>query len=75
MRNVADLKDSNAILLDRLIPLLGWNSSEFDDEPHLNASFIVNQHPMEKGSSIYTNDAAAPSHRTYAVADLIPKLN
>jgi hypothetical protein len=59
MRNVADLKDSNAILLDRLIPLLGWNSSEFDDEPHLNASFTVNQHPMEKGSSIYTNDAAA----------------
>jgi hypothetical protein len=51
------------------------NSSEFEDELRSNASFIVNKRPLEQESSIYTNDATAPSRWTYTVVDVIPNLN
>jgi hypothetical protein len=79
--HMEDLKDSNAILLgstysDPWVELFQKNLNfEFDYEPHPNASFIVNKHPAEGESPVYTNDAATPSHRTYAVVALIPNLN
>ena len=79
--HMEDLKDSNAILLgstysDPWVELFQKNLNfEFDYEPHPNASFIVNKHPLAGESTIYTNDAAAPSHRTYAVVALVPNLN
>ena len=79
--HMEDLKDSNAVLLgstysDPWVELFQKNLNfEFDYEPHPNASFIVNKHPLTGESPIYTNDAAAPSHRTYAVIALVPNLN
>ena len=79
--HMEDLKDSNAILLgstysDPWVELFQKNLNfEFDYEPHPNASFIVNKHPAEGESPVYTNDAATPSHRTYAVVALVPNLN
>ena len=79
--HMEDLKDSNAILLgstysDPWVELFqkGLNF-EFSYEPHPNASFIVNKHPVAGEASVYTNDATAPSHRTYAVVALVPNLN
>jgi hypothetical protein len=79
--HMEDLKDSNAILLgstysDPWVELFQKNLNfEFDYEPHPNASFIVNKHPFAGELPVYTNDAAAPSHRTYAVVALVPNLN
>jgi hypothetical protein len=79
--HMEDLKDSNAILLgstysDPWVELFQKSLNfEFDYEPHPNASFIVNKHPLAGESQVYTNDAAAPSHRTYAVVALVPNLN
>jgi hypothetical protein len=79
--HMEDLKDSNAILLGSTysnpwVELFQKSLNfEFDYEPHPNASFIVNKHPITGESSIYTNDATAPSHRTYAVVALVPNLN
>jgi hypothetical protein len=79
--HMEDLKDSNAILLgstysDPWVELFQKSLNfEFDYEPHPNASFIVNKHPASGESSVYTNDATAPSHRTYAVVALVPNLN
>jgi hypothetical protein len=79
--HMEDLKDSNAILLgstysDPWVELFQKNLNfEFDYEPHPNASFIVNKHPLAGESPVYTNDAAAPSHRTYAVVAFVPNLN
>jgi hypothetical protein len=76
-----DLKDSNAILLgstysDPWVELFQKSLNfEFDYEPRPNASFIVNKHPEVGESSVYTNDATTPSHRTYAVVALVPNLN
>ena len=79
--HMEDLKDSNAILLgstysDPWVELFqkGLNF-EFSYEPHPNASFIVNKHPVAGEASVYSNDATAPSHRTYAVVALVPNLN
>jgi hypothetical protein len=79
--HMEDLKDSNAILLgstysDPWVELFQKSLNfEFTYEPHPNASFIVNKHPVAGESSLYTNDATAPSHRTYAVVALVPNLN
>jgi hypothetical protein len=79
--HMEDLKDSNAILLgstysDPWVELFQKTLNfEFDYEPHPNASFILNKHPAAGESPVYTNDAAAPSHRTYAVVALVPNLN
>jgi hypothetical protein len=79
--HMEDLKDSNAILLgstysDPWVELFQKSLNfEFTYEPHPNASFIVNKHPAAAESSVYTNDATAPSHRTYAVVALVPNLN
>jgi hypothetical protein len=79
--HMEDLKDSNAILLgstfsDPWVELFQKSLNfEFDYEPHPNASFIVNKHPIAGESSVYSNDATAPSHRTYAVVALVPNLN
>jgi hypothetical protein len=79
--HMEDLKDSNAILLgstysDPWVELFQKSLNfEFDYEPHPNASFIVNKHPAAGEASVYTNDATAPSHRTYAVVALVPNLN
>jgi hypothetical protein len=79
--HMEDLKDSNAILLgstysDPWVELFQKSLNfEFDYEPRPNASFIVNKHPETGESSVYTNDATTPSHRTYAVVALVPNLN
>lgn len=79
--HMEDLKDSNAILLgstysDPWVELFQRSLNfEFDYEPHPNASSIVNKHPIAGESPVYTNDATAPSHRTYAVVALVPNLN
>jgi hypothetical protein len=79
--HMEDLKDSNAILLGSTysnpwVELFQKSLNfEFDYEPHPNASYIVNKHPTAGESSVYANDAAAPSHRTYAVVALVPNLN
>ena len=79
--HMEDLKDSNAILLGSTysnpwVELFQKSLNfEFAYEPHPNASFIVNKHPMTGEPAIYTNDAATPSHRTYAVVALVPNLN
>ena len=79
--HMEDLKDSNAILLgstysDPWVELFQKSLNfEFDYLPHPNASFIVNKHPAAGEASVYTNDATAPSHRTYAVVALVPNLN
>jgi hypothetical protein len=79
--HMEDLKDSNAILLgstysDPWVELFQKSLNfEFDYEPHPNASFIVNKHPIAGESPVYANDATAPSHRTYAVVALVPNLN
>jgi hypothetical protein len=79
--HMEDLKDSNAVLLgstysDPWVELFQKSLNfEFDYEPHPNASLIVNKHPLAGESPIYTNDATAPSHRTYGVVALVPNLN
>jgi hypothetical protein len=79
--HMEDLKDSNAILLGSTysnpwVELFQKSLNfEFNYEPHPNASFIINKHPGAGESAIYTNDATAPSHRTYAVVALVPNLN
>jgi hypothetical protein len=79
--HMEDLKDSNAVLLgstfsDPWVELFQKSLNfEFDYEPHPNASFIVNKHPIAGETSVYSNDATAPSHRTYAVVALVPNLN
>jgi hypothetical protein len=79
--HMEDLKDSNAILLgstysDPWVELFQKSLNfEFEYEPHPNASFIINKHPLAGESSVYANDATAPSHRTYAVIALVPNLN
>jgi hypothetical protein len=79
--HMEDLKDSNAVLLGSTfsnpwVELFQKNLNfEFNYEPHPNASFIVNKHPAAGESAVYTNDATAPSHRTYAVVALVPNLN
>jgi hypothetical protein len=79
--HMEDLKDSNAILLGSTysnpwVELFQKNLNfEFNYAPRPNASFIVNKHPVDGESPIYTNDATAPSHRTYAVVALVPNLN
>lgn len=47
----------------------------FSYQPHPNASFIMNKHPQAGELSVYENDAAGPSHRTYAVIAFVPNLN
>jgi hypothetical protein len=79
--HMEDLKDSNAVLLGSTysnpwVELFQKSLNfEFNYEPHPNASFIVNKHPVAGEASVYSNDATAPSHRTYAVVALVPNLN
>jgi hypothetical protein len=79
--HMEDLKDSNAILLGSTysnpwVELFQKSLNfEFEYQAQPNASFILNKHPMDGEFPVYTNDAAAPSHRTYAVDALVPNLN
>jgi hypothetical protein len=79
--HMEDLKDSNAILMGSTysnpwVELFQKNLNfEFNYEPHPNASFITNKHPLAGEAPVYANDATAPSHRTYAVIALVPNLN
>lgn len=79
--HMEDLKDANAILLgstysDPWVELFQKSLNfEFSYEAHPNASFIINKHPLAGEAPVYTNDATAPSHRTYAVVALVPNLN
>lgn len=76
-----DLKDSNAVLLgssysNPWVELFQKNLNfEFTYEPRPNRSYITNKHPLTGEPSVYTNDADAPSHQTYAVVALAPNLN
>ena len=76
-----DLKDANVILLgsnfsNPWAELFEKNMNfEFSYQPHPNVSLIVNKHPRAGELPAYQNDAAGPSHRTYAVIALIPNLN
>jgi len=47
----------------------------FEYQPHPNSSRILNRHPLPGEPAEYENDAAAPSHRTYAVIALVPNLS
>jgi hypothetical protein len=76
-----DLKDSNAILIgssfsNPWVELFQKNLNfEFDYQPRPNDSVITNRHPLQGEQPVYRNDAAAPSHRTYAVIALARNLN
>jgi hypothetical protein len=76
-----DLKSGNAILLgssfsNPWVELFQKSMNfEFEYQPHPNDSSIINKHPISGELPIYTNDAAAPSHQTYAVIALLPNLN
>jgi hypothetical protein len=79
--HMEDLKDSNAVLLGSAfsnpwVELFQKNLNfEFSYQPHPNESVIINRQPMPGESPEYVNDAAAPSHLTYAVIALVPNLN
>lgn len=76
-----DLKDANAILLgssysNPWVELFEKTLNfQFYYQPHPNASHIVNRRPQAGEPSVYENDAAGPSHRTYAVIGFVPNLN
>ena len=76
-----DLKNDNAILLgssfsNPWVELFQKSMNfEFVYQPHPNDSTIINQHPLPGELPVYANDAAAPSHQTYAVVALLPNLN
>ena len=76
-----DLKDSNAVLMGSVfsnpwVELFPKNLNfAFSYQPHPNQSVILNRQPIEGEHSEYVNDAAAPSHLTYAVIALVPNLN
>ncbi len=76
-----DLKNGNAILLgssfsNPWVELFQKSMNfEFEYRPHPNDSTIINQHPASGELPVYTNDALAPSHQTYAVIALLPNLN
>jgi hypothetical protein len=76
-----DLKDSNAVLLGSVysnpwVELFQKNLNfKFSYQPRPNASVITNTHPAAGEQSTYINDAAGPTHRTYAVIALVPNLD
>jgi hypothetical protein len=76
-----DLKDANAILLgsnysNPWVELFEKTLNfQFYYQPHPNASHILNRRPQAGEPSVYENDAAGPSHRTYAVIGFVPNLN
>jgi len=76
-----DLKDSNAVLLGSVysnpwVELFQKNLNfKFDYQPRPNASVIVNTQPTKGEQATYVNDAAGPTHRTYAVIALVPNLD
>jgi hypothetical protein len=79
--HMEDLKDANAILLgssfsNPWVELFQKNLNfEFNYRPHPNESVILNRRPASGELPLYANDAAGPSHRTYAVVALVPNLN
>ncbi len=79
--HIQDLKDANAILIgskysNPWVELFEKNLNfQFNYEAIPNQSFIRNMSPLKGESPIYQNDAAAPSHRTYAVIALVHNLN
>lgn len=76
-----DLKNGNAILLgssfsNPWVELFQRSMNfEFEYQPHPNDSTIINKHPISGELPVYANDAATPSHQTYAVIALLPNLN
>jgi hypothetical protein len=76
-----DLKNGNAILLgssfsNPWVELFQKSMNfQFEYQPHPNDSTIINEHPIAGELPVYANDAAAPSHQTYAVIALLPNLN
>jgi hypothetical protein len=79
--HMEDLKNANVVLLGSSFSNPWAELFEkslnfvFSYQPHPNASLIVNKHPQAGELSVYENDAAGPSHRTYAVIALLPNLN
>jgi hypothetical protein len=79
--HIQDLKDSNAILVGSTfsnpwVELFEKNMNfQFSYEATPNDSFIRNNAPRTGELPIYQNDAAGPSHRTYAVIALAHNLN
>jgi hypothetical protein len=79
--HIQDLKDSNAILVGSTfsnpwVELFEKNMNfQFNYKASPNESFIKNNSPRTGELAIYQNDAAAPSHRTYAVIALARNLN
>ncbi len=79
--HMEDLKDSNAILIgssfsNPWVELFQKNLNfEFEYQPRPNESVIVNRHPLQGELPVYQNDAAGPSHRTYAVVAFTRNLN
>ncbi len=79
--HMEDLKDTNVILLGSSFSnpwaeLFEKNLNfGFNYEPRPNASLIVNRRPQVGELPVYKNDAAGPSHRTYAVIGFVPNLN
>jgi hypothetical protein len=76
-----DLKNANVILLGSSFSN-PWAelfektlNFEFNYQPRPNASLILNRHPQAGELSVYENDAAGPSHRTYALIGFVPNLN
>ncbi len=79
--HMEDLKDANVILLGSSFSN-PWAelfekslNFELSYQPHPNASLIVNRSPRDGELAVYANDAAGPSHRTYAVIGFVPNLN
>jgi len=79
--HMEDLKDSNVILIgssfsNPWVELFQKNLNfDFSYQPRPNESAILNRRPLQGELPVYTNDATAPSHRTYAVVALAPNLN
>ncbi len=79
--HIQDLKDSNAILVgskysNPWVELFEKNLNfQFNYEAVPNQSFIRNTNPQNGEFAVYRNDAAGPSHRTYAVIAMVHNLN
>jgi hypothetical protein len=79
--HIQDLKDSNAILVGSTfsnpwVELFEKNMNfQFSYEATPNESFIRNASPRTGELPIYHNEAAGPTHRTYAVIALSHNLN
>jgi hypothetical protein len=76
-----DLKHANAVLLGSIHtnPWVELYQKElnfsFEYQPEVDESEIRNLHPLDREDSVYTNEWADDSHRTYAVLAFVPSLD